>query len=118
MTGLAQSPVGLLLTAMADELVAVRSMLLSVEGQIGTASVSPETAAVRGLLQGFDLSLQVLQDVERLARQIAESISAGLVVTLNTESLQLERTRARFALPPGTPPPEQASDRRIDLFHP
>jgi hypothetical protein len=94
-----------LLEGIADEITAVTVLLLDVEARVGLHDITGGKHSA----QQFDLSLQILNDLARLARRIAEGVSgARIPASLVREGdLLLERTRNRLLLlgelPPASP---------------
>lgn len=112
MTRASDHSVQVLLEGIADEITAVTELLLDVEARVGLHEVTDDKHSA----QQFDLSLQILNDLARLARRIGEGVSGARIPTtlVREGDLLLERTRNRLLLLGETPlaPPVQP----VELF--
>ncbi|MDX8348590.1 hypothetical protein SLH49_11390 [Cognatiyoonia sp. IB215446] len=106
------------LEALADELACAGAMLLSYERAV-TPLVSQSNVAHREV-QGFDLALQMLNDLEYLSRVLAAHLPADAVTTspLDASGLTLERSRHRLDMSAGSDSTNQSSAQNVsvDLF--
>ncbi|MCA0204819.1 hypothetical protein [Pararhodobacter sp.] len=117
MTLAAPFPLSPLLAGMAEAMGEIRLMLLRYEAAMVEA---PGATASRQAVQDFDLAVQLLQDLEHIARLLGQELPPDMMAhnALPLAGLRLERSRTRFlsaALPAAAerqPPP------RIDLFAP
>jgi hypothetical protein len=112
MTCASDHSVQLLLEGIAEEIMAVTELLLDVEARAGLHEVT----GGKHCAQQFDLSLQILNDLARLARRIGEGVSgARIPSTLVREGdLLLERTRNRLLLLGESPPASPVQP--VELF--
>ena len=78
---------------LADDIAKVQSMLLQYE--VVTAPLIKDAPAHRKELQGFDLALQMLRDLEYLSRTVSEHVADELATSrpLHAPGLLLERSR-------------------------
>ncbi|MFN4098848.1 MAG: hypothetical protein ACK4GT_03635 [Pararhodobacter sp.] len=110
-------PIPPLLGSMADSMEEIRQMLLSYEAAMVEAPVTPERLRA---LQDFDLAVQILQDLEHLANQLAAELPPGLMAhhALPLAGLRLERSRRRFiaAVKGRGPAADPPRPNPIDLF--
>ena len=116
MTLAAPFPIPPLLAGMADAMEEIGQMLLRYEAAMAEA---PRNAANRQAAQDFDLAVQILEDLNHIARLLAAELPPDLMAqnALPLAGLRLERSRRRFlSAARGGPAPPQARAHRFDLF--
>ena len=118
MSELEASRVQPVLEALADELACAGAMLLRYEHAV-TPLVSRSNVAHQEV-QGFDLALQMLKDLEYLSRALAAHLPADAVTTtpLKVPGLTLERSRHRLDVSAGLAGKKKSSvqNASVDLF--
>jgi len=110
-------PIPPLLGSMAESMEEIRQMLLRYEAAMVEAPVTPERLRA---VQDFDLAVQILQDLEHLANQLAAELPPDLMAhhALPLAGLRLERSRRRFVAAVKGPraPTEPPRPHLFDLF--
>jgi len=106
------------LEALADELSCASAMLLRYEHAV-TPLVSQSNVATHEV-QGFDLALQMLKDIEYLSRVLAAHLPPDAVTAtpLKAPGLTLERSRYRLDVSAGLVGKKQSAvqNASVDLF--
>ncbi|MEL6840133.1 MAG: hypothetical protein AAFP85_12635 [Pseudomonadota bacterium] len=103
---------------LADEMACARAMLLRYESVV-TPMVSSANLPHQEI-QGFDLALQMLKDLEHLSRIISDHLPENVAATRPVQSsgLKLERSRHRLSMLAGIEVPKKSPEPSdaVDLF--
>ncbi len=103
---------------LADELATARAILLRYESAV--TPLIAETDAAHRDIQGFDLALQMLNDIEYISRTVADHLPDGIASEspMQMPGLALERSKHSLRVSAGIEtsrrPPEPSNT--VDLF--
>ena len=116
MTTLKPTPIAPILSVIGAEIVTAHRLLIDFEHANSLAG--SKTVGLKEKIQGFDLALQILNDIEHLTKVLNQQLSDETCLThpLPMSGIRLERIRAKLSQNQFSETGPQRPAPAVDLF--